>query len=368
MNYSSDNRIVLTLDAGGTNFVFSAMQGNREIIQPVTLPSFAHDLDLCLKNIIQGFTSIQEALPENPVAISFAFPGPADYPLGIIGDLGNLPGFRGGIALGPFLEKKFKIPVFINNDGDLYAYGEAISGFLPYINDLLEKAGSKKRYRNLIGFTLGTGFGAGIVRNGELFMGDNSGAGEVWLMRNKLNPGLFAEEGVSIRAIQRVYSSHAGIPLKQAPSPKEIFEIGMARLEGNREAAIKAFHEMAEVLGDAASNAVTLLDGLVVIGGGLAGGFPLFLDEMVYEMNSMYHSSEGIKVPRLTTKVFNLENEEELKVFLQGAVKQVNIPDNLGIIEYDALTRIGVGISRIGTSRVVSLGAYAFALNKLDED
>ena len=262
MNYSSDNRIVLTLDAGGTNFVFSAMQGNREIIQPVTLPSFAHDLDLCLKNIIQGFTSIQEALPENPVAISFAFPGPADYPLGIIGDLGNLPGFRGGIALGPFLEKKFKIPVFINNDGDLYAYGEAISGFLPYINDLLEKAGSKKRYRNLIGFTLGTGFGAGIVRNGELFMGDNSGAGEVWLMRNKLNPGLFAEEGVSIRAIQRVYSSHAGIPLKQAPSPKEIFEIGMARLEGNREAAIKAFHEMAEVLGDAASNAVTLLDWL----------------------------------------------------------------------------------------------------------
>ena len=102
------------------------------------------------------------------------FPGPADYPNGIIGDLGNLPGFRGGVALGPMLEEKFGIPVFINNDGDLFVYGEAIAGFLPYVNGLLEKAGSPKRYKNLFGVTLGTGFGGGIVRDGELFIGDNS--------------------------------------------------------------------------------------------------------------------------------------------------------------------------------------------------
>src|SRR6266704_999091 len=77
-----------------------------------------------------------------------ASPGPADYPNGIIGDLGNLPGFRGGVALGPMLERKFGIPTFINNDGDLFVYGEAIAGFLPYVNDLLKKAGSPKRYKN----------------------------------------------------------------------------------------------------------------------------------------------------------------------------------------------------------------------------
>ena len=69
------------------------------------------------------------------------------------------------------LEKKFGIPVFINNDGDLFVYGEAIAGFLPYVNGLLEKAGSPKRYKNLFGVTLGTGFGGGIVRDGELFVG-----------------------------------------------------------------------------------------------------------------------------------------------------------------------------------------------------
>ncbi|MCI0513791.1 ROK family protein, partial [candidate division KSB1 bacterium] len=49
MKYAHDLRIVMTLDAGGTNFVFSAIQGNQEIISPLTLPSQSHNLDLCLK-------------------------------------------------------------------------------------------------------------------------------------------------------------------------------------------------------------------------------------------------------------------------------------------------------------------------------
>ena len=109
------------------------------------------------------------------------------------------------------LQEVFHLPVFINNDGDLFAYGEAIAGFLPYVNSLLEKAHSPKRFHNLFGVTLGTGFGGGIVRNGELFIGDNSGAGEIWLMRNKVDPSVNAEEGASIRAVQRVYAERAGI-------------------------------------------------------------------------------------------------------------------------------------------------------------
>lgn len=34
MMYTNDNRIVMTLDAGGTNFVFSAIQGGKEIADP----------------------------------------------------------------------------------------------------------------------------------------------------------------------------------------------------------------------------------------------------------------------------------------------------------------------------------------------
>ena len=362
----NDKRIVMTLDAGGTNFVFSAMQSNREIVTPLTKPSNANDLKACLETIVSGFTEIGKQLPQSPVAISFAFPGPADYPLGIIGDLGNLPGFRGGVALGPMLAEKFRLPVFINNDGDLFAYGESIAGFLPRINDLLEAAGSPRRFHNLVGLTIGTGFGGGIVRNGELFLGDNSSAGEVWLLSNKRNPSMNAEEGASIRAIQKVYAEQAGLKPSDAPTPKEIFEIGIGKTRGSKEAAIAAFHQMAEVIGDALANVLTLVDGLAVIGGGLAGAHPLFLPAVVREMNTPFELPGGKKNPRIVSRIYNLEDEHERGLFLRGDKKVVTVPGSTATVTYDPVRRLGVGISQLGTSTAVSVGAYAFALNALD--
>src|ERR1017187_1807251 len=251
MKSTTDKRIVMTLDAGGTNFRFSAIRGAKPVTETVALPSNGDNLDKCLANIVEGFTRVKKQCREPPVAISFVFPAPADYPSGAIGDLNNLPGFRGGVALGPMLQEKFGIPTFINNDGDLFVYGEAIAGFLPYVNGLLEKAGSPKRYKNLFGVTLGTGFGGGIVREGELFLGDNSMAGEVWLLRNKLRPEMNAEEGASIRAVRRVYAEKAGIPFEQAPEPKDIFEIGTGAKAGDQAAAAEAFCQLGEVVGDA---------------------------------------------------------------------------------------------------------------------
>ncbi|KAA3662957.1 MAG: ROK family protein [Calditrichaeota bacterium] len=365
MKYIDDNRIVMTLDAGGTNFVFSAIQSAEEIVEPLSLPSNADNLDLCLKSLVEGFKKIEKLLPERPVAISFAFPGPADYPNGIIGDLGNLPAFRGGVALGPMLEAEFKLPVFINNDGDLYAYGEAIAGFLPYINQLLENAGSPKRFKNLVGFTLGTGFGGGIVRNGELFIGDNSGAGEVWLLRNKLNSEMNVEEGVSIRAVQREYARIEGSTHEEWPTPKEIYEIATGTLQGNKEAAVASYNRMGEVLGDAIANVLTLIDGIAVIGGGVAGAASLFLPKMIEEMNSGYQNPEGNTYRRLAVRAFNLQDQQQLTAFLKGATREITVPGSSRKIAYDPLSRVGVGISKIGTSKAVSIGAYAFALNQI---
>jgi glucokinase len=366
MDTLNDKRIVLTLDAGGTNFVFSAIQGNKEIVDPVAKPSNAHDLDLCLATMISGFEEVMAELDDNPVAISFAFPGPADYPSGIIGDLGNLPAFRGGIALGPMLEEKFGLPVFINNDGDLFAYGEAIAGLLPFVNSELEKAGSPKRFRNLVGVTLGTGFGAGIVRNGELFIGDNSMAAEVWLLRNKLHPEMNVEESISIRAIQRVYRESSGDSSEL--TPKDIFDIANGEKAGNAEAARKAFATMGEALGDALSQLVTLIDGIVVIGGGVAGAHPFIFPAMFEEMNGSYSNFNGESYRRLVQRPFNLEDRQELEQFVKGDLKEVKVPGTDKKVQYDPLARTGVGISKLGASKAISIGAYAFALNALDKN
>jgi glucokinase len=365
MNLDSESRIVMTLDAGGTNLRFAAMRGGKPVTETVSLPSNGHDLNQCLANIVEGFTRVKALCPEPPSAISFAFPGPADYPNGIIGDLGNLPGFRGGVALGPMLEGKFDIPVFINNDGDLFVYGEAIGGLLPHVNGLLEKAGSPKRYKNLFGITLGTGFGGGIVRNGELFTGDNSMAGEVWLLRNKFHPEMNAEEGACIRAVRRVYAELTRIPFNEVPEPKNLFEIANGKLTGNQAAALEAFRRLGESAGDALGSALTLIDGLAVIGGGVSGAWPLFLPALVAELNGTYTGPDGNQFRRLASVAFNLQDPNQLELFLKGETRTIKVPSSDRSLAYDPLQRVGVGMSRLGTSEAVALGAYAFALQKL---
>lgn len=355
----------MTLDAGGTNFRFAAMRGGKPVTETIALPSNGSDLQNCLSNLIDGFTRVRALCPAAPSAISFAFPGPADYPNGIIGDLGNLPGFRGGVALGPMLEEHFGMPVFINNDGDLFVYGEAIGGLLPHVNGLLEMAGSPKRYKNLFGVTLGTGFGGGIVRNGELFIGDNSMAGEVWLLRNKLNPSMNAEEGACIRAVRRTYAEQAAIPLGRVPEPKELFEIAQGVQPGNEAAAREGFRRLGEVVGDAMGNALTLIDGLAVVGGGVSGAWPLFLPSLVSELNASFTGPDGNSFRRLASVAFNLEAPDELAIFLKGQTRTIQVPGSTRTLEYDPLQRVGIGMSRLGTSEAVALGAYAYALSRL---
>jgi glucokinase len=370
MNIENKKEIIMTLDAGGTNFVFSAVQSGKFLTEQFVLPSNAHDLELCLQTIISGFRKVWNSLGEKPLAISFAFPGPADYPRGVIGELGNLPAFaEGGVALGPMLEKEFGVPVFINNDGDLYAYGEAIAGFLPEVNSMLERAGSRKRYKNLLAVTLGTGFGAGIVHEGNLLLGDNSAAGEIFLLRSKENPSMNVEEFVSIRGVQRFFAEEANIELGETtPTPKEIFEIGIGRRKGNSQAARKAYERFGEALGDALANIITVVDGLIVIGGGIAAAHSLFLESMIEEMNSFYSLPDGSQVKRLVSKVYNLEDELQKSEFLKDKSRSTKIPFSEEMISYETEKRLGVGISRIGTSKAIMLGAYAFAVKKLEED
>jgi glucokinase len=354
----------MTLDAGGTNFVFSALQANQPVMASFALPSCGDDLGKSLANMVAGFHRVRAALSVAPVAISFAFPGPADYFAGVIAAPRNLPAYR-DVALRAFLEDEFSLPVCINNDGDLFTYGEAVAGFLPYVNELLAAAGSPKRFQNLLGVTLGTGLGGGIVRNGQLFRGDNSVGGELWLLRNKWSQEINAEEGASIRAVRRVYAERAGIDEAGAPEPKAIYEIAEGREPGDEGAAREAFRRMGEQAGDAIAQALTLVDGLVVIGGGIAAAQRQFLPAIVSEMNSYYTAPNGEQFRRLIPTAFNLEEPAQLDVFLTGEQRELAVPGGRRTIRFDGLQRTGVGISRLGTSEAVGIGAYAFALASL---
>ena len=352
--YENDRRTVMTLDAGGTNFVFTAIRGCREVVEPVRLNAVTDNVDECLAVLVHGFRMVEAALEERPVAISFAFPGPADYEAGIIGDLPNFPCFRGGVAMGPYLAEQFGLPVFINNDGNLFAYGEALAGILPEMNDRLEAAGSSVRYKNLIGLTLGTGFGAGVVIDNVLLRGDNGCGGDVWLMRNVHYPDKIAEESVSIRAVKRVYAE-ASDDTREL-TPKEIQEIADGLLDGDRAAAAKAYSDMGVAIADALAHALDIADGLVVIGGGISKAYKYIIPTVIEHLKGW-----------LQMDVLDLTTEEGMREFLQDTAVKIRVPDSDRTVLYRNEKKTGIAVSHLGTSTAVSLGAYAYALMQIDK-
>ncbi len=215
----------------------------------------------------------------------------------------------------------------------------------------------------MIGVTLGTGFGSGIVINGRMLVGDNSAGGEIWLMRNKINNSINAEEGVTIRAVRKQYSDLTGTSIDEVPSPLEISRIAGGDIRGDKEAALESFRSLGEVLGDALANTLTLIDGAVVIGGGLSGASNYFLPAVMSELNG---SINGF--PRIESTVFNLEDGVDSELFYRIESEQATHPIYEKSFKYEKTKKIPLGISRLGTSSSVALGAYFFAMGHFDKE
>lgn len=357
--------VILTLDAGGTNLVFSAYQGDEMLCESLNLKTAHKCLDSSIDQIISGFSIIKNKLAVTPSAISIAFPGPADYEQGIIGDLPNLKVFRGGVPLGAILEEKFSIPTFINNDGDLFSLGEAYYGALKDLNESLKKNNKEKRYKNLLAITLGTGFGAGIVNDGRLLLGDNGSGAEIWLTRCFGEKNHNAEQLVGSIAIQRLYRELSGH--KGEINPFEVYQIAKEQRPGDKTAALESFRVMGEAIGEALANALSLLDCPVVIGGGLSNAVDLFGPQMMKTLRKEYDTNSGDKLHRLCVSPYLLTDESEKVDFFSLEEKIITVPNSDRKLSYNEKKAIPIMLSTIGANRAISLGAVSYAYTKLEE-
>ncbi len=104
---------------------------------------------------------------------------------------------------------------------------------------------------------------------------------------------------------------------------------------------------------------------MAVIGGGLSGAWPLFLPKTVEMMNRTFTGADGRKFPRMEVTAYNLEDEKGRQQFLDYQKKMIRVPFSNETIPYYEEKKTGIGISRLGTSDAVALGAYAFAAIKL---
>ena len=150
------------VDLGGTNIRCGLVE-NGEIITKLS--------EVCLSDreenevLEQLERLISKLMNPSVEGIGIGVPSVVDMQKGIVYNVANIPSWK-EVHLKEILEEKFELPVFVNNDSNCFALGEHFYG-------------DGKPFRNMVGITLGTGVGAGIIINNELYCGNNTGAGEI---------------------------------------------------------------------------------------------------------------------------------------------------------------------------------------------
>ncbi|WP_137405075.1 ROK family protein [Echinicola rosea] len=115
-----------------------------------------------LKDFIRPFIA-----PE-VTGIGIGVPSVVDTASGIVYNVTNIPAWE-KVHLKDILEAEFQLPVMVNNDVNCFVLGE-------------HRFGIGKSFRNIVGICIGTGLGAGLIVDGQLYMGHNCGAGEIGLV------------------------------------------------------------------------------------------------------------------------------------------------------------------------------------------
>jgi glucokinase len=150
------------IDMGGTNIRIGIVKDDA-IIKKVERPTLAHRSE---KEIINDLiATIKELITPDVKSIGIGVPSVVDIQKGIVYNVANIESWK-EVHLKDILEKEFNIPVSINNDANCFALGE-------------QKYGEGKGYNDIIGLTIGTGIGSGLILNGHLYCGTNTGAGEI---------------------------------------------------------------------------------------------------------------------------------------------------------------------------------------------
>ncbi len=176
---------IIGIDLGATNIHIGIVE-NSKVKKEIQIPTLATaSKEEIITNLISGIEKLGSGGFDG---IGIGVPGLVDEEKGVIFDVFNIPAWK-EVHLKRELEAHFKIPVRITNDANVFAMGEKFFG----------KGGP---YKNLIGVTLGSGLGTGIIINNKLYSGSYSSAGELGLIPYN---GKILEDYCSGKFFQREY-------------------------------------------------------------------------------------------------------------------------------------------------------------------
>lgn len=165
----SQNEYVIAVDLGGTHLRVGAVssKGEVEFLEKIPSRSKAKTSE-ALEMIAASIQKVRDKImteKKNIIGIGMGFPGIVDPKKGIVYRSPHFPDWK-EVEVGSFFQKRFGLPVKIDNDCHMIARGEMWKG-------------AAQGLKNLIFLTLGTGIGGGIVWKGDIVSGDSGFAGEV---------------------------------------------------------------------------------------------------------------------------------------------------------------------------------------------
>lgn len=274
--------VVLATDLGGTNLRMAAVDRVGKVLyRTKERTPRSHDGKAILDAIVSMGEECREKLGSDALAaVAAAVPGTIEFDSGVVTAAPNLPELN-GLRMAADLSERLGLPAVLENDANAAAIGE-------------HWLGAAKGVDNFVMVTLGTGVGGGIFVHGKVVRGKDGTAGEIGHINVEPNGHPCGcgshgcvEQYASGRAVVRIAEGFA----KKHPESK-LNEIDEMTSEAVYEAAVEGDAQALEVFRIQGSYLGLMLAGLIntlnpesiVIGGGVSGGWDLFIPHLRAEI------------------------------------------------------------------------------------
>jgi len=273
---------VIGIDLGATNIrgavvggsAGSGAAGGAESLSDIV--SVRIHSDGTVDEVLEDIYTVIDALMEPGIAgVGIGVPSVMDVGEGIVYDVQYIPSWV-EVPLKRRLEARYRKPVFVNNDANCFAVGEYYFG-------------KGRGVSSMVGLTIGTGLGGGLIINDKLFAGFNCGAGEIGLLPYKDN---ILEYYCSGSFFRNVYGLD-GVEVYAAAGR------GDAR-------ALELYGELGTHVGQAIKAAIYAYDPeICLLGGSVSQAYELFSATMWKEIRTLVYAKT---LERIRIEVSDLKN------------------------------------------------------------
>lgn len=266
------NEDIIGIDLGGTQLRAAITTGSQiHEIYSDRIPASG-----TMQEVLEVLYRTIDPLASKQVkAIGIGVPSVVDLEKGIVYDVQNIPSWK-EVPLKKLMEDRYHIPVLVNNDANCFALGEKYFGHGQMVH-------------SMIGLTIGTGLGAGIIINDKLYPGVNCGAGE------------FGE----VAYLDQYYEYYASGQFFMNCYQERGEFIYQRAINGDAK-AIEIFNEFGRHLGNAIKMILyTYCPELIIFGGSISKSFSLFQEAMWERIHTYVYSNT---LNQFTIKISELAN------------------------------------------------------------